>query len=110
MHASTIRPSAILSEPPSKQSIQSFPTTSVSFDLVHQVTKRLPFGEAGDVVQHQIVVACGDTIGQGGDVRRDDVNFCHVACWEFTGETSKPIRNIEPLNYEAVKPAVRSYR
>ena len=45
-----------------------------------------------------------------GDVRRDDVNFCHVACWEFTGETTKPIRNIEPLNYEVVKPAVRSYR
>jgi succinate dehydrogenase / fumarate reductase flavoprotein subunit len=45
-----------------------------------------------------------------GDVRRDDEKFCHVACWEFTGEGTKPIRNTEPLNYEVVKPAVRSYR
>jgi succinate dehydrogenase / fumarate reductase, flavoprotein subunit len=45
-----------------------------------------------------------------GDVRRDDINFCHVACWEFTGESARPNRHIEPLNYEVAKPAVRSYR
>ncbi len=45
-----------------------------------------------------------------GDVRRDDEKFCHVACWEFIGEGTKPLRDIEPLNYDVVKPAVRSYR
>jgi len=45
-----------------------------------------------------------------GDVRRDDEKFCHVACWEFIGEGTKPLRHIEPLNYDVVKPAVRSYR
>ena len=45
-----------------------------------------------------------------GDVKRDDENFCHVACWEHAGETVKPLRHTEPLLYEVVKPAVRSYR
>ena len=45
-----------------------------------------------------------------GDVKRDDENFCHVAAWEHTGENQKPIRHTEPLNYEVVHPAVRSYR
>jgi succinate dehydrogenase / fumarate reductase flavoprotein subunit len=45
-----------------------------------------------------------------GDVRRDDENFCHVACWEYAGATTKPLRHTEPLIYEVVKPAVRSYR
>ncbi len=45
-----------------------------------------------------------------GDVRRDDENFCHVACWENAGEKTKPLRHTEPLIYEVVKPAVRSYR
>jgi len=45
-----------------------------------------------------------------GDVRRDDANFCHVACWEHVSDTAKPLRHTEPLLYEVVKPAVRSYR
>jgi succinate dehydrogenase / fumarate reductase flavoprotein subunit len=45
-----------------------------------------------------------------GDVKRDDENFCHVAAWEHTGENQKAIRHTEPLNYEVVHPAVRSYR
>jgi len=45
-----------------------------------------------------------------GDVKRDDENFCHVACWENAGDKVKPLRHTEPLIYEVVKPAVRSYR
>jgi succinate dehydrogenase / fumarate reductase flavoprotein subunit len=45
-----------------------------------------------------------------GDVRRDDANFCHVACWEYAGSTTKPLRHTEPLIYEVAKPSVRSYR
>ena len=45
-----------------------------------------------------------------GDVKRDDENFCHVACWEHAGDKVKPLRHTEPLIYEVVKPAVRSYR
>ena len=45
-----------------------------------------------------------------GDVKRDDENFQHVAAWESTGDPGKPVRHIEPLNFETVHPAVRSYR
>ncbi len=45
-----------------------------------------------------------------GECLRDDVNFAHVAAWEFQGEDKIPLRNIEPLNYETVKMSMRSYK
>jgi succinate dehydrogenase / fumarate reductase flavoprotein subunit len=47
---------------------------------------------------------------QEGEARRDDQNFCHVAAWEYAGEDKKPIRNVEPLNFEYVPLATRSYK
>jgi succinate dehydrogenase / fumarate reductase flavoprotein subunit len=45
-----------------------------------------------------------------GECRRDDVNFAHVAAWEYQGEERAPLRNVEPLNYEFVKMSVRNYK
>ncbi|HEY5227022.1 MAG TPA: fumarate reductase/succinate dehydrogenase flavoprotein subunit [Opitutaceae bacterium] len=45
-----------------------------------------------------------------GECKRDDVNFAHVAAWEYAGEGKAPIRNVEPLNYESVKMSVRNYK
>jgi len=45
-----------------------------------------------------------------GECKRDDTNYAHVAAWEFQGEGKVPLRNVEPLNYEAVKMSVRSYK
>ncbi|AHF92251.1 menaquinone-dependent succinate dehydrogenase/fumarate reductase, flavoprotein subunit [Opitutaceae bacterium TAV1] len=45
-----------------------------------------------------------------GECKRDDVNFAHVAAWEYQGEGKTPLRNVEPLNYETVKMSVRSYK
>ena len=45
-----------------------------------------------------------------GECRRDDERFSHVAAWEYQGPGRAPLRNIEPLNYEFVKPSVRSYK
>src|SRR6266850_2199711 len=45
-----------------------------------------------------------------GECKRDDEKFSHVAAWEFQGPGKPPLRNIEPLNYEFVKPSVRSYK
>jgi succinate dehydrogenase / fumarate reductase flavoprotein subunit len=45
-----------------------------------------------------------------GEAKRDDQNFCHVAAWEYTGPASKPIRHIEPLTFENVHLATRSYK
>jgi succinate dehydrogenase / fumarate reductase, flavoprotein subunit len=45
-----------------------------------------------------------------GECKRDDVAFAHVAAWEYQGLGKAPLRNAEPLNYEFVKPSVRSYK
>ncbi len=45
-----------------------------------------------------------------GEALRDDVNFCHVAAWEYAGEGRSPIRNVESLTFEYVHLAQRSYR
>jgi succinate dehydrogenase / fumarate reductase flavoprotein subunit len=45
-----------------------------------------------------------------GECKRDDVNFAHVAAWEYAGEGDVPVRNTEPLTYEAVKMSVRNYK
>ena len=45
-----------------------------------------------------------------GEAKRDDANFAHVAAWEYAGEGKKPIRNVEPLEFENVHLATRSYK
>jgi len=45
-----------------------------------------------------------------GKAKRDDANFSHAAVWEFAGDNKKPIRNIEPLSFQYVKPQQRSYK
>jgi succinate dehydrogenase / fumarate reductase flavoprotein subunit len=45
-----------------------------------------------------------------GEALRDDANFAHVAAWESGGENGKPIRHVEPLIYENIQLATRSYK
>ncbi len=45
-----------------------------------------------------------------GEAKRDDERFCHVAAWEFKGDGEKPVRHVEPLTFENVKLATRSYK
>ena len=45
-----------------------------------------------------------------GEAKRDDENFAHVAAWEWTGNPMESIRNIEPLEFESVHLATRSYK
>ncbi len=45
-----------------------------------------------------------------GEALRDDEHFAHVAAWEYTGEEKEPVRHVEPLEYENIKLAVRSYK
>jgi succinate dehydrogenase / fumarate reductase flavoprotein subunit len=45
-----------------------------------------------------------------GEALRDDANFCHVAAWEYAGEGRQPVRNVEPLAFENVHLATRSYK
>jgi succinate dehydrogenase / fumarate reductase flavoprotein subunit len=45
-----------------------------------------------------------------GEAQRDDVQFAHVAAWEWTGEETPEIRHREELEFENVKLAQRSYK
>ena len=45
-----------------------------------------------------------------GEAKRNDVDFMHVAAWEYTGRDNEPIRNQEALVYEEVHLAERSYK
>ena len=45
-----------------------------------------------------------------GEARRDDAKFCYVAAWEHRGEDRDPVLHKEPLVFENVKLATRSYK
>ncbi|CDC26608.1 fumarate reductase flavoprotein subunit [Prevotella sp. CAG:386] len=43
-----------------------------------------------------------------GEAKRDDENFFYVGCWEYQGnDTTAPVLNKEPLEYEAIKVQTR---
>ncbi len=45
-----------------------------------------------------------------GEALRDDENFAHVAVWEYRGDNQEPVRHVEPLVFENVQLATRSYK
>jgi succinate dehydrogenase / fumarate reductase flavoprotein subunit len=45
-----------------------------------------------------------------GEALRNDQDFCHVAVWQYAGEDSEPVRHVEPLEFESVQLATRSYK
>jgi len=44
-----------------------------------------------------------------GEAKRDDENFSYVAAWEFKGVGAEPVLNKEPLTFDNVHLAQRSY-
>jgi len=47
---------------------------------------------------------------EDGEAMRDDQNFCYAAAWEFKGAGKEPELHKEPLKFENVHLAVRSYK
>jgi succinate dehydrogenase / fumarate reductase flavoprotein subunit len=45
-----------------------------------------------------------------GEALRDDEHYQHAAAWEYRGPEAAPVRNMEPLEFEYVHPAQRSYK
>jgi succinate dehydrogenase / fumarate reductase flavoprotein subunit len=45
-----------------------------------------------------------------GEAKRDDENYCYSAAWEWKGVDREPELHKEPLTFEFVKLAVRSYK
>ncbi len=47
---------------------------------------------------------------EDGEAKRDDEHFAYVAAWEWRGEGQEPCLHKEPLAFENVKLATRSYK
>lgn len=47
---------------------------------------------------------------EDGEALRNDEDFCYVAAWEYTGDGGTPILHKEPLAFESVELATRSYK
>jgi len=47
---------------------------------------------------------------EDGEALRDDVDYCHVAAWQWGGDPMAPNLNVEPLEFETVHLATRSYK
>ncbi|MDR3606128.1 MAG: fumarate reductase/succinate dehydrogenase flavoprotein subunit [Oligoflexia bacterium] len=45
-----------------------------------------------------------------GEALRNDDKFCHVAAWEWKGENQEEVRHVEPLAFENIHLAQRSYK
>jgi len=45
-----------------------------------------------------------------GEAKRDDERFCNATVWEYQGDEAPPAKNVEPLVFENVKLATRSYK
>ena len=47
---------------------------------------------------------------EAGEAKRNDEEFAYVAAWEYTGDGTAPVLNKEPLEFENVHLATRSYK
>ena len=47
---------------------------------------------------------------EAGEAKRDDEQFAYVAAWAYAGEGKEPVLHKEPLVFEDVKLATRSYK
>jgi succinate dehydrogenase / fumarate reductase flavoprotein subunit len=45
-----------------------------------------------------------------GEAQRDDEKYCHVSVWEHQGDDRAPVMHKEPLAFEFVQLAQRSYK
>lgn len=86
-----------------------------SLEKAGRVADFLEFGEllAYDALQR--TESCGGHFREesqidGGEAKRDDENFQHVAAWGFEGVGKTPSLSKEPLTFEHCKPSQRSYK
>jgi succinate dehydrogenase / fumarate reductase flavoprotein subunit len=90
-------------------------TLNQSLEKAGRVADFLEFGElmcADALIREE---SCGGHFRteyqtEDGEAMRDDEHFVHAAVWEYQGEGVPPTRHIEPLAFEFVKLATRSYK
>jgi succinate dehydrogenase / fumarate reductase flavoprotein subunit len=75
----------------------------------------LEFGELLCRDAHHREESCGGHFRlehqyEDGEAKRDDENFCYVGAWEYKGDKAVPELHKEPLKFDNVHLAVRSYK
>ncbi len=93
----------------------SAPTLNQSLEKAGRVADFLEFAEVMCLDALVREESCGGHFRTeyqtpDGEAMRDDEHFAHAAVWEYAGENQKPIRNVEPLHFDFVKLATRSYK
>jgi succinate dehydrogenase / fumarate reductase flavoprotein subunit len=97
----------------------SVPGSGASFNQsLEQAARVADFLELGELMCRDALTreeSCGCHFREehqypDGECKRDDAGFAHVAAWEYAGDGTVPVRNVEPLAYESVKMSVRNYK
>ena len=86
-----------------------------SLELAGRVADFLEFGELMCRDALDRTESCGghfreESQTDEGEALRDDANFAYVAAWEYKGENQPPALHKEPLEFEKVHLAQRSYK
>jgi succinate dehydrogenase / fumarate reductase flavoprotein subunit len=93
--------------------------TGASYNMVLEKAGRvadfLEFGELMCLDALHRTESCGghfreESQTDQGEAKRDDENFSYVAAWQYTGDFAKPELHKEPLTFENVQLAQRSYK
>ncbi len=85
---------------------------------LERANRIVDFLELGELIAHDALhreESCGGHFREEhqteeGEAKRNDEQFSYVAAWEFTGTEGEPKLSKEPLTFEYVKPAQRSYK
>jgi succinate dehydrogenase / fumarate reductase flavoprotein subunit len=88
---------------------------NVSLEKAARVADFLEFAEVFCLDALERTESCGghfreESQTEDGEARRDDARFCHASVWEWTGAPGQPRLHKEPLAFENVKLATRSYK
>ena len=90
-------------------------TLNVELERAARVADFLEFAELLCLDARERDESCGghfrlEHATDEGEAQRVDEKFAHVGVWEFTGDGKEPVRVQEPLVYENVHFATRSYK
>ncbi len=86
-----------------------------SLEKAGRVADFLEFGELMVIDALKRQESCGGHFNEAyqteeGEALRDDENFSYAAAWEFDGDGNEPVLHKEPLDFEHVHLAQRSYK
>ena len=86
-----------------------------SLERAGRVADFLEFAELMVIDALERQESCGGHFNEAfqteeNEALRDDEHFCHVAAWEYTGAGQSPVFSKEPLVFENVELAQRSYK